>query len=115
MHVAVELCEYGDFDSVTEAFRWLMQERDRSSEEIVRCKDCKRFKPQGTYRFDCGVVNKDTCEVIRGYVVQINPDGFCAWGEKREREYTEVRNQWSVNDVTFSEKMEGRSSDERKQ
>lgn len=28
MHVAVELCEQGDFDSVTEAFRWLMQERD---------------------------------------------------------------------------------------
>lgn len=28
MHVAVELCENGDFDSVTEAFRWLMRERD---------------------------------------------------------------------------------------
>ena len=28
MHVAVELCEQGDFDSVTEAVRWLMQERD---------------------------------------------------------------------------------------
>ena len=30
MHVAVELCEQGDFDSVTEAFKWLMQERDDS-------------------------------------------------------------------------------------
>ena len=30
MHVAVELCERGDFDSVTEAFRWLMRERDGS-------------------------------------------------------------------------------------
>lgn len=28
MHVAVELCEQGDFDSVTEAVRWLMRERD---------------------------------------------------------------------------------------
>lgn len=28
MHMAVELCERGDFDSVTEAFGWLMQERD---------------------------------------------------------------------------------------
>ena len=28
MHVAVELCERGDFDSVIEALRWLMQERD---------------------------------------------------------------------------------------
>ena len=53
-------------------------------EEIVRCKDCKRFIPQGTHRFDDGVVNKDTCSVIRGFVVQIDPDGFCAWGERRE-------------------------------
>lgn len=53
-------------------------------EEIVRCKDCTRFIPQGTHRFDDGVVNKDTCSVIRGFVVQIDSDGFCAWGERRE-------------------------------
>lgn len=51
-------------------------------EEIVRCKDCARFVPQGTYRFNSGAVNKDTCEVIRGFVVQIDPNGFCAWGER---------------------------------
>lgn len=28
MHMAVELCERGDFDSVNEALRWLMKERD---------------------------------------------------------------------------------------
>lgn len=28
MHVAVELCEQGDFDDVFEAVKWLMQERD---------------------------------------------------------------------------------------
>ena len=27
MHMAVELCESGDFDSVGEAFTWLMAER----------------------------------------------------------------------------------------
>lgn len=54
-------------------------------EEIVRCRDCERFVPQGTYRFNGGVVNKDTCDVIRGFVVQIDPDGFCAWGERREQ------------------------------
>lgn len=31
MHMAVELCEQGDFDSVTEAVRWLMQERDNAA------------------------------------------------------------------------------------
>lgn len=50
--------------------------------EIVRCRDCARFIPQGTFRFNSGVANKDTCEVIRGFVVQIDPNGFCAWGEK---------------------------------
>ncbi len=30
MHMAVELCERGDFDSVTEAVRWLIRERDKS-------------------------------------------------------------------------------------
>ena len=57
---------------------WLIQR-----EEIVRCRDCARFVPQGTYRFNSGVVNKDTCEVIRGFVVQIDPNGFCAWGERK--------------------------------
>lgn len=52
-------------------------------EEIVRCRDCARFVPQGTYRFNSGAVNKDTCEVIRGFVVQIDPNGFCAWGERK--------------------------------
>lgn len=51
---------------------------------IVRCKDCKYYIPQGTYRFNRGIVNKDTCKVIRGFVVQIGPDGFCAWGERRK-------------------------------
>ena len=50
---------------------------------VVRCRDCTRYIPQGTYRFNGGVVNKDTCDVIRGFVVQIDPDGFCAWGERR--------------------------------
>ena len=51
--------------------------------KVVRCRDCARFVPQGAYRLNGGVVNKDTCDVIRGFVVQIDPDGFCAWGERR--------------------------------
>lgn len=56
-----------------------------TGEEIVRCRDCARFIPQGTFRFNNGAVNKNTCEVIRGFVVQIDPNGFCAWGERREK------------------------------
>ena len=51
--------------------------------EVVRCRDCARFVPEGTYRFNSGIVNKATCSVIRGFAVQIDPDGFCAWGERR--------------------------------
>lgn len=54
------------------------------AQEIVRCKDCKHYISQGTYHFNGGVVNRDTCKVIRGFVVQIGPNGFCAWGERRE-------------------------------
>ena len=39
MHLAVELCEQGDFDSVTDAFKWLMQERDDSEPDSVTCKN----------------------------------------------------------------------------
>lgn len=55
-------------------------------EEIVRCKDCKRYIPQGTYHFADNSTNKDFCDVIRGYTVQINPDSFCAWGERKDNE-----------------------------
>lgn len=80
------------FQTVTETYLWDVLSRPITEEfvssdklpEIVRCRDCARFIPQGTYRFNSGVVNKDTCDVIRGFVVQIDPDGFCAWGERRD-------------------------------
>lgn len=52
--------------------------------EIVRCRDCKHFTPQGTHKFENGKVNVDSCEYVRGWMLQITPDGFCAWGERRE-------------------------------
>jgi len=53
-------------------------------EEIVRCRDCKHFTPQGTHNFENGKTNADYCEHVRGWRLQITPDGFCAWGERRE-------------------------------
>ena len=52
-------------------------------EEIVRCCDCKHFTPKGTHKFENGKVNADYCKYVRGWMLQITPDGFCAWGEKR--------------------------------
>ena len=65
-----------------ETASWIGNDID-SMKPLVRCRDCARFIPQGTFRFNSGVANKSTCEVIRGFVVQIDPDGFCAWGKKK--------------------------------
>ena len=53
-------------------------------EEIVRCRDCKHFTQKGTHKFDNGKTNADYCKFIRGWMLQITPDGFCAWGERRD-------------------------------
>jgi thioredoxin-like negative regulator of GroEL len=46
MHMAVELCESGDFDSVTEAFRWLMQEHEETADYLcdMCANDCDERK-----------------------------------------------------------------------
>lgn len=62
--------------------------------EIVRCRDC------------VGLVETWDgweCERFSGEYHRAEPDGYCAWGERRERESVEVWNQWSADDVTCSE------------
>lgn len=48
-------------------------------EEIVRCRDCKH------YRESMFVVATDVDDVCTffGDGVKVEPDGFCAWGERR--------------------------------
>lgn len=54
-------------------------------ERIVRCRDCKHFTPKETHKFENGKVNEDYCDYVRGWMLQITPDGFCAWAERKER------------------------------
>lgn len=51
--------------------------------EIVRCRDCKHFTPKGTHKFESGKTNADYCKYVRGWMLQITPDGYCKWGERR--------------------------------
>ena len=44
-------------------------------EEVVRCRDCK---------FCMSYWNSDYCDYFSH--VTNDPDGFCAWGERRESE-----------------------------
>lgn len=45
--------------------------------EIVRCRDCKEYIEFKDYA---------TCGYFGGDYAEIEPDGFCAWGEKAVNE-----------------------------
>lgn len=68
-------CEY-DYD-----VGWIPGEH---REEIVRCRDCKQYIAPGFILFDDGTTNLGACSIVRAYMVKVTPDGFCAWGERRE-------------------------------
>ena len=54
-----------------------------ASEPIVRCRDCKyyyeaeEYHPQGNYDRRC-------CKYFDTYNDEVEPDGFCKWGERRD-------------------------------
>lgn len=51
----------------------------KRGEEIVRCRDCERFAvDQSDHDYRTGWWCK------RWYTDMVKPDGFCAWGERRE-------------------------------
>lgn len=91
--------DFGDYRSnrfVMLNMTLIKQNGAKLQERIVRCRDCVYFDKYENdeisvcYRFD----NEQPI---------VEPDGFCAWGERRERESAEVWNQWSADDVTCSE------------
>ena len=69
MHVAVELCEQGDFDSVIEAFKWLMQERDDIELDSSTCElietDSYSNANEVVHVLECSACG-ETCEHVNG-------------------------------------------------
>jgi uncharacterized CHY-type Zn-finger protein len=51
--------------------------------KVVRCRDCKHFTPKGTHKFNNRKTNADYCKYVRGWMLQITPDGYCAWACRR--------------------------------
>jgi len=47
--------------------------------ELVRCRDCEYLKPRDE---ECG--GRNWCKRMS---FEVTPDGFCAWGERRESEW----------------------------
>lgn len=76
--------------------RAIMNWNSRNEADIVRCKDCKHYRERmnGCVKFG---------DEPRDEYANVEPDGFCAWGERRELEAVEVWKQWSADDVTCSE------------
>ena len=70
MHMAVELCEQGDFDSINEALGWLMMETcDENGKCVItpiapgsdmgRCSACNNVADvSSNYCWKCGARNK---------------------------------------------------------
>jgi hypothetical protein len=48
--------------------------------EVVRCKDCKHYKPQSKSAH----WQSTTHYCCRCAVVKVNPDDFCSYGERKE-------------------------------
>lgn len=79
--------DFGDYRSnqfVRLNMALIEQNGAKLQERIVRCRDCKHFTPKGTHKFENGKVNADYCEYVRGWMLQITPDGFCSWAERRD-------------------------------
>lgn len=74
--------------------------------EIVRCRDCDLSHEDELGNLRCHGPLTDPWDYYNDEPsdgVEVEPSGFCAWGERRERESAEVWNQWSADDVTCSE------------
>lgn len=50
-----------------------------TGEEIVRCRDCKRYHPKEGKMFSCKFEYGEFAQWRSA-----EPDGFCAWGERRD-------------------------------
>lgn len=62
------MAEYAVEEPSDRSASWRVRER------IVRCRDCKHYtEDEAEYYHYCG----SWCE-------QVEPDGFCAWGKRKE-------------------------------
>ncbi len=78
--------------------------------KVVRCRDCVKW-----HEFDYEDGRRyGECDEWKRPDSYCTPataeDGFCAWGERRDRETIEVWNQWSADDVTCSEESKSRNN-----
>lgn len=52
----------------------------RLKEELVRCRDCRYYKAA---EWIIATDVEHVCRFWHGKPTKVDPDGFCAWGERR--------------------------------
>ena len=52
-------------------------------EKIVRCRDCNHYYEAENYHPSGNCVMR-CCKYFDTYNDEVEPDGFCAWGERRD-------------------------------
>ena len=60
----------------------------RRREEIVRCRDCRHYREHKFFKSTLGMgLGTDISDVCMFFSngVKVEPDGFCAWAERREQ------------------------------
>lgn len=73
-HVCEIKHDYPDVPWESDDFSGTVERR----EEIVRCRDCKNYRPAEDDE------HEDGCALAYAYLFETSPDGFCAWGERGE-------------------------------
>lgn len=53
------------------------------AQEIVRCRDCKHYYEAENYHPSGNYVSR-CCKYFDTYSDEVEPDGFCAWGERKD-------------------------------
>ena len=48
---------------------------------VVRCRDCKHYSE---HEWIIATDVSDVCHFWHGEPTKVEPDGFCAWGERKE-------------------------------
>ena len=75
-------------------------------EPVVRCKDCKLYEPPTERHLEDAYIKlPGRCKIVRQYIQEVSPNGFCAWGERVEgsknRGGREVNEKSTVGEYEF--------------
>lgn len=63
--------------------RWFADQYSAPRERIVRCRDCAYGEPSG---LPCGwIACRNFNDPLDDERATVEPDGFCAWGEPRDK------------------------------